>query len=186
MTERSRGASSVVSTLLLVAIVVVLSATLSAVALGVADDLRNPGPYVSQSSGELVVQEGRGGGIVRITHVAGDPVPVEELEIAVDATDACGERERLIDLPEDPSNDAGRFADSNVASGSIDGSIVSGQTGLDLGVLDSRTSNSFEAGSSLAFRLTSGECPLTDGDRIVVRVVHVPSGSVTIRKALTV
>ena len=186
MTTHSRGVSSVVSTILLVAIVVILSATLSVFALGVADDLRNPGPYVSQSSGELVIQEGFDGGKVRITHVAGDPVPVEEMEIAIDATDACGERERLINLPEDPSNDAGRFADSNVATGSITGSIVSGQSGLELGVLDSETSNQFSAGTFLQFRLTKGDCELNEGDRLVVRIVHVPSGSVTIRQDLTV
>ncbi|VTT88060.1 Vng1974h [Halorubrum sp. DM2] len=186
MPERSRGVTSVVSTVLLVAIVVVLSATLSVFALGVTDELQDPGPYVSQSSGQLVVQEGSDGGIVRITHVAGDPVPVEETEIAIDATDTCGERERLINLPEDPSNNAGRFADSNVASGPINESIVSGQTGLDLGVLDSRTSNTLGAGSHLGFRLTGGECQLTAGDRIVVRVVHVPSGSVTISQEFAV
>jgi len=47
VTTHSRGVSSVVSTILLVAVVVILSATLSVFALGVADDLRNPGPYVS-------------------------------------------------------------------------------------------------------------------------------------------
>ncbi|MEZ3164213.1 type IV pilin [Halorubrum sp. RMP-47] len=185
MTTQSRGVSSVVSTILLVAIVVILSATLPVFTLGVADDLRNPGPYVSQSSGEFAVQDGYDGGIARIAHVAGDPVLVEEMDIAIDATDACGERERLIDLPEG-GNSSGSFPDSNVASGSIDEGIVSGGNRVDLGVLDSRTTNRLAAGSFLQFRLTNESCSLTEGDRLVVRVVHVPSGSVAIRQELTV
>ncbi|ELZ39844.1 type IV pilin [Halorubrum tebenquichense] len=181
----SRGVTSVVSTVLLVAIVVILSATLSVFALGVSDDLQNPGPYVSQSSGQLAVQDSYDGGIVRITHVSGDPIPVEEMEIAIDASDACGERERLIRLPEGGGS-SGSFADSNVASGSIDDSIVSGGNRVDLGVLDSRTTNRFTAGSFLQFRLTAESCSLTDGDRVVVSVVHVPSGSVAIRQVLVV
>ncbi|ELZ52587.1 MULTISPECIES: type IV pilin [Halorubrum] len=185
MPRPSRGVTSVVSTVLLVAIVVVLSATLSAFAAGVADDLRNPGPYVSQSGGQLAVQDGYDGGTVRVTHVSGDPVPVEEMEIAIDASDACGERERLIRLPEG-GNSSGSFADSNVASGSIDESIVSGGNRVDLGVLDSRTTNRFAAGSFLQFRLTGESCSLAEGDRVVVSVVHVPSGSVVIRQELVV
>jgi flagellin-like protein len=185
MPGRSRGVTSVVSTVLLVLIVVVLAATLSVFGLGVADDLRNPGPYVAQSSGQLAVQDGFDGGIVRITHVSGDPIPVEEMEIAVDASDACGERERLIRLPEG-GNSSGSFADSNVASGSIDDSIVSGGNRVDLGVLDSRTANRFAAGSFLQFRLTAESCSLTEGDRLTVTVVHVPSGSVAIRQVLAV
>lgn len=184
MVERSRAASSVVATILLAAVVVILGATVTLFTLGVADQLRDPAPFVGESTGELVEQDGFDGGLVRIEHVAGDDVAVQEMEVAIDATDACGRRERLIDLPE--TGTAGRFSDGNVATGSIDSSIVSGDNRNDLGVLDSRTSNTFDAGSFLAFRLEAGECPLSDGDRLVVRVVHAPSNSVIVREKLVV
>lgn len=186
MRTRSRGISPVIGTVLLVAIVVVLAAAVSALVLGLGDGLRDPGPDVGQSSGELEAQSGTDGGVITITHEGGEPVSVEDLEIAVDATDACGDRDRLVDLPENDSNNAGRFADSNVESGSISDSIVDAGTSTDLKVLDSRTGNRFEAGTSLQFRLESGECPLSDGDTVVVRVVHTPSNSVIIEKELVV
>jgi len=186
VSANSRAVSSVIATLLLIAVVVVLSATIATALLGAGSELRDPAPNVAQSSGEFVEQEGFTGGMVRITHLAGDTVAVADLEIAIDATDACSERERLVNLPEDDSNNAGRFADTNVESGDIGDSIVSGGY-TELGVLDSRTTNEFTAGSWLQFRLagSSGYCPLDPGDRVVVRVVHVPSNSVLITEDLT-
>ena len=178
-----RAVSPVIATILMVAVLVVLSATASTVFLGVGSELRDPAPTIAQSSGTLVAQEGTDGGIVTITHVAGDTVPVSELAVA---SDACGERERLVNLPEDPSNNAGRFADTNVASGDISESIVSGGFEADLRALDSRTDNDFSAGSALQFRLTGGACPLDPGDRVIVRVVHAPSNSVLVTKTLVV
>ena len=185
MTTDSRAAAPVVATILLIAVVAVLSATISATLLGAGSELREPAPNVAQSSGAFVEQDGFDGGVVEITHLAGDTVAVADLEIAIDATDACGERERLVNLPEDDGNAAGRFADANVESGDIGESIVSGGFGADLGVLDSRTSNEFTAGSSVRFRLAGTDCPVDPGDRVVVRVVHVPSNAVLVTKRLT-
>ena len=179
----SRGASAVVSNLLLIAVVVVLASVVSVFALGVSEDVRNPGPAVSESSGEFTAQDGRDGGTVRIVHVAGESLSVEDIEVAIDATAACGERERLINLPE--KGTSGRYADENVASGSIDSSIVDGGFGADLGVFDSRTSDTFDAGSYFEFRLTGEACPLSQGDQLTVRVVHTPTETVTIEKTLT-
>jgi flagellin-like protein len=53
-----RGVSSAVSVVLLVAVTVILAATVSVFALGVADDIDEAPPLVSESSGELVVQDG--------------------------------------------------------------------------------------------------------------------------------
>lgn len=185
MSTEPRAVSSVIATSLMIAMVVVLSTTISGALLDASSELRDPAPNVAQSNGEFVEQEGFSGGIVEITHLAGDTVPVADLEIVIDATGACGERERLVNLPEDDSNNAGRFADANVESGDIDDSIVSGGFGADLGVLDSRTSDEFTAGSSLRFRLAGTDCPVNPGDRVVVRVVHTPSNAVIIKKDLT-
>lgn len=185
MTRQSRAVTPVIGIILLVAITVILAATITVFVLGTGGDVQEPSPTIGQSSGELVEQSGSSGGTIKITHVAGSSVAVENMEVTVDATDACGAQERLINLPEDDSNNAGRFADSNVESGSISNSIISGQY-MDLGVFDSQTSNQFVAGSYFQFRLTSGNCPLDDGDKITVRGVHLPSNSVVITETLTV
>ena len=95
----SRGVSSVVATILLVAVVVILAATVSVFVLGVADDVDEAAPTVAQSSGELVTQDGNDGGIVRLTHEGGDSLTVSNLEIVVDAREACGKTGRLVNLP---------------------------------------------------------------------------------------
>lgn len=186
MSIRSRGVSPVLSTILMAAIVVVLAGAASLYVFDIGEELRNPAPNVAESSGELIQQSGFNGGKIRITHEAGDTVATGETEIVVDASDACGKRERLINLPEDDSNNAGRFADTNVQSGSISGSIISGGSATELGVLDSRTTNQFTAGSFLQFRLTAGDCSLDSEDVVAVRVVHTPSNSVIITEQLTV
>jgi flagellin-like protein len=186
MGTNERGAAPVVGVVLVVAIVIILAATVSVFTFGFAENLTEPGPNVAESTGELIQQSGFDGGIIRITHEAGDAVAVEDIEIAVDATDSCGERERLINLPEDDSNNAGRFADTNVRSGSISGSIIDGGFITDLGVVDSRTTNRFTSGTFLQFRLTGGDCPLDNRDEVIVRVVHVPSNSVIITQRLIV
>jgi FlaG/FlaF family flagellin (archaellin) len=50
----------------MVAIVVILAATISVLALGFTDEANQPGPIVGQSSGELVTQDGNDGGKVNI------------------------------------------------------------------------------------------------------------------------
>ncbi len=180
-----RGISPVVGVVLMIAITVLLAGSVATILLGVGDVPDEPAPIIGESSGELEQQSGSSGGEVHITHVAGDDIAVENIEIAVDASDACGEHERLINLPENDSNNAGRFDDTNVESGPIDDSIISGDYD-DLGVLDSRTTNQFTEGSSLQFRLASSECELDAGDEVIVRVVHVPSDSAIITRQLTV
>jgi FlaG/FlaF family flagellin (archaellin) len=120
----SRAISSAIAAILLVAILIVLAATISGAFLGVGSELREPSPNVAQSSGEFIEQEGFSGGIVRITHLAGDTVPVADLEVAIDVTDACGRTARILNLPAD-ANRFGfdGFDDSNLREG--DDSIVS-------------------------------------------------------------
>lgn len=187
MSRHSRAVAPVISTILMVAIVIILSATISIFVLDVGETVRDPAPVVAQSTGELIAQDGTDGGTIRITHQGGDSVSVNEIEIVIDASDAqeCGQRERLINLPESGTF-SGRFADTNVASGDISNSIVDGGFNADLGVLDSRTDNEFSAGSFFEVRLTGGECPLKQGDKVVVQVIHVPTNSVIIKQNLLV
>lgn len=184
-----RAVASVVSTVLLVAVVVILAATVAVFVLDVGEEVRDPGPNVADSSGEFVRQDGFDGGIIRITHLAGESVPVSELEIAVDATDACGERARIVNLPSEAVNFGfPGFSNENLVRG--DQSIVSKGTfdsEWNSGVLHEQNSNTFAAGSSFEFRIKGGtdDCQLSSGDEVVVRVIHVPTSSIMVTEELT-
>lgn len=187
MRDRDRAVLPVISTILLVAIVVILTVTISVFVLGLGEDIRDPAPNVAQSSGELITQDGFDGGIVRITHVAGDPVEVENMEIAVDATDACDGTARIVNLPSEYENFGfDGFAKENLQN--KDESIISQGNFFstwDIGVLHETNDNTFSAGSSFELRIKKGDCPLKENDVVTVRVIHEPSNSVIIEKDLT-
>ena len=179
MDSSSRAVSPVLSTIMMVAIVVILAATVSVFSLGFADDITRPGPLVGQSSGELVKDEpGSDDQIVRITHVAGDTLTVSNLEIAVDAGDACGKQSRIVNLPTNYIGD--RFGGKNQLGDDI---IV--DSSPDGGQLDTSADGIWTAGETAIFRLASTECRLENGDTVTVRVVHMPTNSVVIKETLT-
>jgi FlaG/FlaF family flagellin (archaellin) len=171
--------SPVVSTVLLVAVVVILASTVSVVTFGLTSQVDEPAPVVAQSSGQLVRDVSGGADqIVNVTHEAGDTIQVEHIEVAVDASDACGKRGRLVDLPDE--------AVGRPSPDQIEGDDIFDDYSPDGGALDPTTGDTeFSAGDTIRFRLTSGECPLAEGDRITVRIVHLPSGAVVIEKTLT-
>ena len=99
MSERDRAVTPVVSTILMVAIVVVLAATISVFFFGVTEDLSEAAPNAAQTSGEF--EPGASAQRVRITHIAGKSVPAEELEIVVRVSGPDVDAEaRLVNLPE--------------------------------------------------------------------------------------
>ncbi|WP_082222473.1 type IV pilin [Halorubrum halophilum] len=177
----SRAVSSVIATVLMVAIVVILAATISVYGLGFADDITRPGPLVGQSSGELVSQDGNDGGIVRIRHIAGDTVQVRNMEIVVDATEACGKQSRLVGLPATSGNS---ISDSNIEGDDIfdEGSYNSDRTPDKNAIHRSE----YATGDEIAFRIPSTDCSIDRGEEIEVRVVHTPTNSVIITQTLTV
>lgn len=182
-----RAVSPVISVILMVAVTVILSAVIATFVLGIGEEVSDAGPTIGETSGVLETQSGANNGTVRVTHVAGDSVPVDEMEVVVDATDACGETERLTNLPEKQNtSNAGQFDDVNVRSGEITNSIISGGFEADLGVFDSRTSNTFKAGEFFQFRITSGDCQLNAGDEVVVDLVHEPTGTLMITQEFQV
>jgi len=186
----SRGVSPVISNILMVAIVVVLAATVSVFAFGFAQETTQPGPIVGQSSGELASDSsGSDDQIVRITHVAGDPIDVSNMEIVVRA---CGQRARIVNLPAPTTRTTSTPTYLPFDSGNFEGNrnLLSpgqafGRQSWDAGVLHEDTSNTFTAGSSFEFRIKNGACRLDAGDQVVVQVVHTPTNSVPIKKTLT-
>lgn len=145
--------------------------------LDVSNTIEDPAPVVGQSSGDLTTQDGNGGGIVNITHIAGDTLVAADLEIVVDA--ACGKTGRLVNLPaegDDPNPESEYVRGEDVFDNSANS--VSGPIG--------EAGGEWTPGETVTFRLASSECALTRGDTITVRVVHTPSRTVVIDQSLTV
>lgn len=162
----------------MVAVVVTLAATISMFALGFADDVNQSAPIVGQSSGELVPQDRDTGGTVKITHIAGDTLSASNLEIAVNARDACGKSGRLVNLPAsggDPVPTSEYVHGDDIFDNSYNS--VGGPIGV--------AGGQWQAGETAIFRLASSECELNSGESITVRVVHTPTNSVVINQILT-
>lgn len=172
----SRGASPVVAVVLLVAVVTILATTVSVVAIGFADQVDEPVPVVARSSGALVSDVAGGTDqTVTLAHEGGEAVPVADLEIAVDAGDACGATARLVALPT-----------NRLRTGNVEGDdILDNSYGGIGGEIDTSGDGTWTAGESVWFRLASTECRLDEGDRLTVRVVHTRSGGVVVEETLT-
>lgn len=180
--RRSRASSSVIGNVLLIAIVVVLAATVSVYALGVTDGFPDPAPTVAQSSGEFVPQDSGQGGVVRITHRGGETLRVADVEIVVDAQAACGKVGRLVNLPAsdgDPQPESEFVRGDDVFDNYYNS--VSGPIGEDGRTVD----GAWSSGETATFRLASSECQLASGEAITVRIVHTPTNTVVIKQTLT-
>lgn len=174
-----RAVAPVVSTILLVAIAVILAATVSVFVFDFGEAVEETAPVVGQSSGEFSAQSGNDGRIVTISHVAGDDIRVREMEVAVAAT--CSgrtQRGRLVSLPLENN----KIEQSNINGTDIFDNRYETGYSWDLGALKSE---SFTAGEKIEFRIPDGECRLTRGDTVTVRVIHVPTNAVVIEQELT-
>jgi flagellin-like protein len=182
--ERARAVAPVISTILMVAIAVVLAATISVFVLDLGESVEDPAPTVGQSTGTLVGGTDNDDQLVRITHVAGDNIAVEDMEIVVDAPACTPGKARLTNLPVE----SGSFDSENIEYGA---SLIDESGDGATGVIEESTQNTFESGEFFEFRLTSGACGgpgtgLQDGDTVTVRVVHTPSNAIIIDKRLRV
>lgn len=79
MTQQERGVSPVISTILMVAIVVILAATISVFVLGFGENISDSGPTASFDT------EQRGNPVV-LTHISGDTIQTANLNIKGAAT----------------------------------------------------------------------------------------------------
>lgn len=94
--DRSRAVSSVIGDVLLVAIVVILGATISVVALGFAEEARDPGPQVGVESTFLASDTVDPHWQFNITHVAGDTIDPGELKIRLTDDYGGGNRAEVV------------------------------------------------------------------------------------------
>jgi flagellin-like protein len=185
--EPDRAVSPVISVILMVAVTVILAAVIATFVLGIGEEVSDAGPTIGETSGVLETQDGYDGGNITIRHVAGDSVAVAEIEIVVDATDACGKTGRIQNLPSTAINFGfDGFADENLEKGS--NSIISKGTfssTWDIGVLHETNYNTFEAGERFEFRIKSS-CGLSPGDEVVVDLVHEPTGTLMVTQEFEV
>lgn len=181
-THDRRGVSPVIATVLLVAVVVVLAATLGGFALGIDEELSEPAPNVASASGELRRDVAGGGDqVVRISHEGGDPVAVSGLVIQV-TVPKTGQRGRLSGFPvpgDDPQPTEEYVSGDDVFDNSANS--VSGSIGAE----SPDTDGTWNVGDFFQFRVPNSEVSLSAGDRVVVAGIHRPSESILFRLTLT-
>jgi FlaG/FlaF family flagellin (archaellin) len=169
--RQNRAVSSAIGVVLMVAAVVVVAATTAVFALGVGEKLDEPAPNVAETTGEFEVGDPQR---VRITHVSGDVVPADEIEIVVRASGPEVSAEaRLVDLPaldqeKDPDNIISFFERD----------------------FESDDPSTWSSGDTIAFNINQGgadfeEGDTPDADRLDVLVVHTPSNAVIVDRTFT-
>lgn len=187
MKQQDRAVTPVVSTILMVAIVVILAATVSVFFLAIGEDVTEPAPNVADTTGEFAVtppnERAGSNQIVRIEHRAGDDVAVENIEIIIRASGPALDTEaRLVDLPTD-----------SFFSNAIDSSNIQGNSNL----IDTRNrppnqviipedSNTWAVGDTIQFRTATEGADFRDGedrtgpeaDELEVIIVHTPSNAI--------
>lgn len=182
MTQQDRAVTPVISTTLVVAIVIILASTVSVVFFDIAEDINEPAPNIADSTGEFEPQTDgfRTNQIVRITHVAGEDVAVEELEIVVRASGPEVNTEaRLVNLPADDDDfDRENFDDGDPDNLIDDGSFISRNS-----VIISDGIDVWSAGDTIQFRINTGTADFREGedpeaDKLEVILVHTPSNAI--------
>ncbi|WP_079990760.1 type IV pilin [Haloarcula sp. CBA1127] len=169
-----RGVSPVIGVVLMLSITVFLAAAVGGFVVTASSDLNQRTPTVARSTGDFVTGPSGGCGVntVSIRHAGGDPVPADELTIAVALPDSDA---RIVDLPvsgtalsasniDDPDNVVYDYC--------VGGVIANG-------------GQRWSAGRAITFQLNAGGETVEPGDTIEVRVVHAPSNSVLAAVELT-
>ncbi|OSP07898.1 hypothetical protein B9H04_07365 [Halorubrum ezzemoulense DSM 17463] len=170
----------------MVTIVVILAAIVSVAAFGFVDNISEPAPNVADTTGEFEAGGDFDEQVVRITHIAGEDVALNDLEIVVRAGgESMSDTEvRLVNLPPSLST-----FDTDSYEGN-DG-LASGQ-GVTDGVLFDGSS-SWGAGQMIKFRIPVGAADFRDppvgsnpdADELEVTIIHTPSGSIISRSTFT-
>ena len=192
MNQQDRAVTPVISTILMVAVVVLLAATVSIFAFDVTEDINEPAPNVADTAGEFEVADGRAGSeqVVKITHIAGEDVAVEEIEIVVRASGPTLDTEaRLVDLPTDS------FFSNAIDSSNIQGddSIIDKGNSAPNQVIVPADSNTWKVSDTIQFRISVGGADFRDSaegdpeeaDTLEVIIVHVPSDAIISKNTFT-
>jgi flagellin-like protein len=161
-----RGVSSVVATVLLIAVVLVVAVAAGNFALTFADSTQDPAPQVHASMTPIEASDG----YLNITKNGGDELRVSELEIQIRNV-GNGSTVRLVNLPA-----SGPLTQSNIDGPTTmvdngSGVIVNGSPGVE-----------WTAGDEIGVELPNAQ----SGDRIVVRIIHPETDSIIWEDSVTV
>jgi FlaG/FlaF family flagellin (archaellin) len=164
------------------AVAIILAASIGAFVLGFGEETREPAPNVAETTGEFV--PGADEQVVRITHVAGDSVNVENMEIIVRASgpgDDLPTEARLVDLPAE-----GQFMTDNI-DGNDD--LIDSRTRT-ANIIEEDSSNTWSAGKTIEFAINVGDADFRpgespDADELEVSIVHIPSNAIIFEDTFT-
>jgi flagellin-like protein len=178
----NRSVSPVISVIMMVAVVVILAAVLSVIVFDFTEGLDHPAPVVGQTSGEFEPGSDSDDQIVRITHIAGDRVNVENIEIIVQASGpSLDANARLVDLPADS------YFSNAIDSTNVQGDdIIDTSNGAPNQVIVPADPDIWAAGDTIQFRIKVGgadfrEPPDRTGpeaDELEILIIHTPSGAI--------
>lgn len=164
-----RGVSSVVATVLLIAVVLVVAVAAGSFALSFADGTQETAPQVHASLAPVEAADGQ----LNITKNGGEELRIAELEILVRNASGGG-TVRLVDLP--------------ATSGSLGAANLEGSAGMvdndaTTGVVVSPDADAeWTAGDEIGLVLPNVDA----GDRIVVQIIHPESDSIVWETTVTV
>jgi FlaG/FlaF family flagellin (archaellin) len=176
---------------MVVAVVVILAAIVSVAAFGFMSDINEPAPNVADTAGEF--EAGADNQVVRITHIGGDSVPAEEIEIIVRASGSGDDlplEARLVDLPSDGFGT--KIDDTNIQG---DDFLDQGTSSPDDQIIVEEDSDIWEAGDTIQFVIASSgngadftDPPTYDdneADTLEVIIVHTPSDAIISESTFT-
>ena len=179
-----RGVSEVISVIMMVAIVVILAATASVFFLDSAEVISEPAPNVADTTGEFQLEgsSSQENQIVKITHIAGESVAVEEIEVIIRVSGPdLDDEERLYNLPASGN----RIKDENKKGDDL----ISTSAGLfgnpkhDKVIINDDT-NVWSAGNTIQFRISVSEADFTkdptydDADELEIVIIHTRSNAI--------
>ena len=184
MTQQDRAVTPVISTILFVGIVVILAGIVSVAALGIAENITGPTPPILDTAGEFEVGDKQ---IVRITHVGGDSVAVEDIEIIVRASGpAIGvpAQVRIVNLPGDYTDFCFRRTGNggvlNIRNLQEDTNLIKRNCAPNKVITDADP-NVWSAGMTIQFQIRSGPAdfsPDSGADELEVVIVHTESNAI--------
>ncbi len=179
MGATDRGVSPVVGVAMMIVIVVALVAVVGGGFLGMGGMLEDPGPYSGVETDAEITSSGSascsGDDVVTITHLSGDPVPTENLELIIRIRG--GEHEATItNLP---------TGGSTIDDGNLEGDtdVIDESSGCVGGAL---LEEEWVTGSALEFRVNHGESTtdLQPGDEIEIVAVDTESETIVMSESL--
>jgi len=194
MNPDHRAVSPIVGTLFVVAIVVILAATISVTVLDTTEEINEPAPNVVETTGEFEPGGGADEQLVRVTHIAGESVDVGDIEIILQAngpdedlpTDA-----RLVNLPADGSD----IDDDNIQGDDdlIDTRNLPPDGSSGNQIITSEDSNLWDSGDTIQFRIAVSGADFRDSpasnnpeaDELEVTIVHIPSDAIIFEDTFT-